>query len=91
MELGSDFLLGSREQKLAQNPMILTQVQMCFSTEKHYEEKAGFKKKRNKKELEVYIAVSLFNARCGTEEGGRLHCIFKVVKHFNTVHLQQTT
>lgn len=45
VELGSDFLLDTREQKLAQNLMILTQVQMCFSTEKSYKDKAVLKKK----------------------------------------------
>jgi len=60
--------------------MVVTQVQIRFSTERNYTEKAFKTKNKIKlKKFEVYIPVSHFNARYWTKEWDRLHCIFKVV------------
>lgn len=74
VELGSDFLLDNREQKLTQNLIILAQAQTCFSRGKITKARL-FSWNNNKK----ILAVSLFNARYWTKEWDRLHCIFKVV------------
>lgn len=76
MELGSDFLLDTTEQKLAQNVVILIQIQMHFSMEKNYKDEAVFKKKKVRG---VYSSITFLNVRYWTKEWDRLHCIFKVV------------